>query len=118
MRSAAFEALLALVEHILNPAGNVVQLRAGRAGLKPRARPGRSATGHADDGRAGEGNDAKSMDRAARAVLSAHVGIMGGPFDCCPSVNLGLHAIGELRSGRLPPKSNVPGSFPPGTIDV
>jgi hypothetical protein len=35
----------------------------------------------------------KPMDRAARAVLSPHVGVMGRLCDLWPSVNLGLHAI-------------------------
>ena len=38
------------------------------------------------------------MDRAGRAVLGAHVGIVGGLFDRGLAVNLGLHAIGELRA--------------------
>ena len=33
------------------------------------------------------------MDRAARTLLSSHVGVMGRPCDLCSSVNVGLHAI-------------------------
>jgi hypothetical protein len=50
------------------------------------------------------------------ALFGPDVRIMDWPCNRCPDFSLGLRAISSL--GAACPISNVPSSFPPGTIDI